>query len=954
MLKLCQNISRKVAETATLLAQSKADLHETLECYRCVAALLGLLKATCKSSGSSSSGEGGVRYIVEVEQWLSKAKRGLLERCRDLAAGFIRGLPADELEIGEAMLHHELDLLMPRQAGSGAAGATGNITSTGGSPDAVSARSPSGSWSGVMGDVEPAALSLRHVLVVHREAFRAAAWVSAWPEKVAVLPMVCSEHEAHVSEGAVPGLIAVRGSLRALHCAAHICKALGEPTYLGETYRTLRVPVLARMARSYSPEDSLDTREAEAAEGALDEAVREKGLCTVLEQLCARLCGAFVVEGMILMLVSQTLQATAPVPVVQATPLLSVAAGVSDDGVHGGCEKDRSGRLLQLAELQDLWCLCRDDVRALLLRNIDALKSPEDVLRVKECLLLTSEAAGEHGDVYREVPLTSMLAIVVTRFVTLQSEDLAATTTAALHAAGFLAMVVDSHEVFSSSVTALGLSKLEFEGADPFGQTGGSSWECGSSGSGLAPSSRRITANSLSPASSSMSRAGMGGRRGTFRRASRLRQAGSVSAILGSVGVGAGGKRSVRSRLGDLRSISCDAVDGEDEVGAIRVMQSVDDHFTSLSGPSVLTGEAGSGARDQNRGGGGGGGSGGGGGGGGGGAALGLMSPMTTGRRFKAINDEQTSMLDSLEDDLLRVDSSETGDDGRPESSLSNISVGSGHSGERGHGSSFDDTSSIASHSSVGTSSRRSRRTFVARKFSFSAAVPAVLKRIYISVARCFALMARVPGLAGDGEFGGRGVLTSLQQCLVAVGKALKEDLECDGADTPLVKACQISVDANALAYGLSSVRETVLQCLDEHALHHVSDEEVDAAMDPGMRVLEEVANTSKEIALELLTGKVDMLTESLCFIDWQGSSSEAGPHDVVSSVTEFLTVTMASLSQMPRPAVESIHFAVCARISRNFLEFIMAERKDAPIQVPRTTTLTLPKPKTGKSDTVT
>ena len=109
-------------------------------------------------------------------------------------------------------------------------------------------------------------------------------------------------------------------------------------------------------------------------------------------------------------------------------------------------------------------------------------------------------------------------------------------------------------------------------------------------------------------------------------------------------------------------------------------------------------------------------------------------------------------------------------------------------------------------------------------------------------------------------------------------------------------------------------MRETLLTALDEHGLHHITDEVVESALESGLRALEGVANSSKEAALTLLTAKVDMLMESLCFIDWPGSSSEAGAHDVVSSVTEFLVVTMASLSQMPRPAVDSIHTLCCVR----------------------------------------
>ena len=112
------------------------------------------------------------------------------------------------------------------------------------------------------------------------------------------------------------------------------------------------------------------------------------------------------------------------------------------------------------------------------------------------------------------------------------------------------------------------------------------------------------------------------------------------------------------------------------------------------------------------------------------------------------------------------------------------------------------------------------------------------------------------------------------------------------------------------------------------------SDEDVLKTFESGLAALERVSHSSKELALEVLIGKVDMLLESLCFIDWAGDSNDTGAHDVVISVTEFLTVSMAAVSQMPRTAVEGIHFAVCSRICRNILDFLLGLRDGSPAKI--------------------
>ena len=212
------------------------------------------------------------------------------------------------------------------------------------------------------------------------------------------------------------------------------------------------------------------------------------------------------------------------------------------------------------------------------------------------------------------------------------------------------------------------------------------------------------------------------------------------------------------------------------------------------------------------------------------------------------------------------------------------------------------------------------------RKYPFSSAVPQIMKHLYLTISRFFAFVTKTPSL--NASFGRSGICSGIQESIVHVSQALSTLLYCDHLDTPQSKACQITIDSILLIGPILELREVTAVALEYFGIHSIDEQEVHFAFDKGIVALEQISGTGKDLVFELLTIKIDMLFESLCFLDWGGvDSTQNGPHDEISQIIDFLGVTLIGLAQLPRSSRESIHFGICSRICKSILDYCISSK---------------------------
>lgn len=85
---------------------------------------------------------------------------------------------------------------------------------------------------------------------------------------------------------------------------------------------------------------------------------------------------------------------------------------------------------------------------------------------------------------------------------------------------------------------------------------------------------------------------------------------------------------------------------------------------------------------------------------------------------------------------------------------------------------------------------------YIAQTYPFSDAVPNVMRELHLMVTRFFLFAARNPLLGSRGE----SVCKATKKAFSTVASTLKKELQVDGENTPLSKACQISIDAATFA----------------------------------------------------------------------------------------------------------------------------------------------------------
>eukprot|EP01032_Pedospumella_encystans_P016306 gene16306-18606_t len=235
----------------------------------------------------------------------------------------------------------------------------------------------------------------------------------------------------------------------------------------------------------------------------------------------------------------------------------------------------------------------------------------------------------------------------------------------------------------------------------------------------------------------------------------------------------------------------------------------------------------------------------------------------------------------------------------RPSPSLLNGSSGSGN---------------VAGADSVTTS-------FQPKTYPFSFAVPLLLRELNLLIIRFFLFAVKNHDLGGRSE----DICMAIVSAFEAICKSLRRELNKDGIETPLSKACQIAIDGASLMSASDA-----LWLMVEHGLKHFHwtdhlDRHMTAAMDAATTSLRQLVLAAQDLIFELLSNKIDGLLESLAFINFVPETMPDGPHESVEAIVEFLKITLLWLAHLPPSVRDAVHFTCCTRVAQGILNYILS-----------------------------
>lgn len=220
-------------------------------------------------------------------------------------------------------------------------------------------------------------------------------------------------------------------------------------------------------------------------------------------------------------------------------------------------------------------------------------------------------------------------------------------------------------------------------------------------------------------------------------------------------------------------------------------------------------------------------------------------------------------------------------------------------------------------------SSGSGNTNFVPLTFAFSAAVPQIMRALHVLVVRFFLFAHRNTHLSACGE----AVCEAVFRAYEVLGSRLTQEIVVDGADTPLSKVCQISIDAATFA----AVSDTVWEIIENGLNHFRWSESIHShlpnAISNSKMYLNRIAGQAQDFVFELLTYKVDDLLASLWLNNFEIYSVPTHCHAEIEELVDFLSITFMGLTHLPASARETAHFTCCTRVAEEIMKYILSPK---------------------------
>eukprot|EP01034_Spumella_vulgaris_P021773 gene21773-27838_t len=213
--------------------------------------------------------------------------------------------------------------------------------------------------------------------------------------------------------------------------------------------------------------------------------------------------------------------------------------------------------------------------------------------------------------------------------------------------------------------------------------------------------------------------------------------------------------------------------------------------------------------------------------------------------------------------------------------------------------------------------------SFMATTFPFSGVVPLLLRHFHLLIVRYFVFAVKNQHLGSRGEEICNAVVAAYQ----TISNSLRHELSKDGAETPLSKACQISIDAGTLSLASEAIWLMVENALKQFRWTEKIDVYISKAIDKSIGYLRNVVTQAQDLIFELLSNKIEDLLGSLVFINFEPDSLPGGPHEAVEEIVDFLQITFMCLTHLPQSVREAAHFTCCSRIASGIMSYILSDK---------------------------
>mmetsp|Transcript_23035 Transcript_23035/g.33715 ORF Transcript_23035/g.33715 Transcript_23035/m.33715 type:complete len:877 (-) Transcript_23035:21-2651(-) len=213
--------------------------------------------------------------------------------------------------------------------------------------------------------------------------------------------------------------------------------------------------------------------------------------------------------------------------------------------------------------------------------------------------------------------------------------------------------------------------------------------------------------------------------------------------------------------------------------------------------------------------------------------------------------------------------------------------------------------------------------TFVPHTLPFSETVPSLMRHLTFLVIRFSQFVVHNEGLGERGA----SVCSTVERAINAIVDMFREELTRDGPETPLSKACQISIDAATLSYCCMEFRSTIANMLVQANWIESIDSHLDEVIVRCKTNLDKLSLQAQDLIFELLNTKVIDLLGDLCFVNWVPSLLPAGPHECIEEIVDYLRVTFMWLTYLPQTVRDAAHFTCCSRINQDILTFLISPK---------------------------
>lgn len=164
------------------------------------------------------------------------------------------------------------------------------------------------------------------------------------------------------------------------------------------------------------------------------------------------------------------------------------------------------------------------------------------------------------------------------------------------------------------------------------------------------------------------------------------------------------------------------------------------------------------------------------------------------------------------------------------------------------------------------------------------------------------------------------------------VAAVMAEELSSDGANTPLSKVCQISIDAAAIAAASDSVWQMLINCQRTLRWNQGRDGHLASCTASAKGALMQVSMTAQDVIVELLGHKVTELLGSIVFIDYlqEVLPRLTDTHESIGEIIDFLQITFQGLSYLPRAARDVAYFTCCNGVAQGLLAHLLSAKVPA------------------------